>query len=195
MLIGPSHAEIVRLISQGLQAARSADVAISQFRFLRKLLLVHGSWSYQRLSKLILCMSYSPVSRQDPLADATRRLFLQEHHVRPHAFLGKYRLLYFLRCVTDVVSTPGSMTFLVKSHSKAGQCRTTTSSSLFCLPWSLVFSTNTSRHVCSTDILSFISSDSRITSFPLIPSSIGSAMLSTIVSCVAQTPKVLKIWC
>ena len=40
---------------QGLQAARSADVAISQFRFLKKLLLVHGAWSYRRLSKLILC--------------------------------------------------------------------------------------------------------------------------------------------
>ncbi len=39
---------------EGLQAARSADVAISQFRFLTKLLLVHGTWSYQRLSKLIL---------------------------------------------------------------------------------------------------------------------------------------------
>ena len=39
---------------EGLQAARSADVAISQFRFLKKLLLVHGTWSYQRLSKLIL---------------------------------------------------------------------------------------------------------------------------------------------
>jgi phospholipid-transporting ATPase len=41
---------------EGLQAARSADVAISQFRYLKKLLLVHGAWSYQRLSKLILCM-------------------------------------------------------------------------------------------------------------------------------------------
>jgi phospholipid-transporting ATPase len=39
---------------EGLQAARSADIAISQFRFLKKLLLVHGTWSYQRLSKLIL---------------------------------------------------------------------------------------------------------------------------------------------
>ncbi|KAJ7928501.1 aminophospholipid-transporting P-type ATPase [Mycena leptocephala] len=39
---------------EGLQAARSADVAISQFRFLKKLLLVHGAWSYRRLSKLIL---------------------------------------------------------------------------------------------------------------------------------------------
>ncbi|KAH0831015.1 Ca-transporting ATPase [Lanmaoa asiatica] len=41
---------------EGLQAARSADIAISQFRYLKKLLLVHGAWSYQRLSKLILCM-------------------------------------------------------------------------------------------------------------------------------------------
>ena len=41
---------------EGLQAARSADVAISQFRYLKKLLLVHGAWSYRRLSKLILCM-------------------------------------------------------------------------------------------------------------------------------------------
>lgn len=47
---------------QGLQAARSADVAISQFRFLRKLLLVHGSWSYQRLSKLILYSFYKNIT-------------------------------------------------------------------------------------------------------------------------------------
>lgn len=43
---------------EGLQAARSADVAIAQFRFLRKLLLVHGSWSYQRISKMILYFYY-----------------------------------------------------------------------------------------------------------------------------------------
>nr|CAG8433905.1 14545_t:CDS:10 [Entrophospora candida] len=34
---------------EGMQAARSADVAISQFKYLKKLLLVHGAWSYQRL--------------------------------------------------------------------------------------------------------------------------------------------------
>ncbi|KAJ1557544.1 hypothetical protein HK096_006686, partial [Nowakowskiella sp. JEL0078] len=38
---------------EGLQAARSADFAIAQFRFLRKLLLVHGGWSYSRLSKTL----------------------------------------------------------------------------------------------------------------------------------------------
>ncbi|RXK37094.1 phospholipid-transporting ATPase [Tremella mesenterica] len=47
---------------EGLQAARSADVAISQFRFLRKLLLVHGAWSYQRLSKLILYSFYKNIT-------------------------------------------------------------------------------------------------------------------------------------
>ncbi len=45
---------------EGLQAARSADVAISQFRFLKMLLLVHGAWSYTRLSKLILCKPGGP---------------------------------------------------------------------------------------------------------------------------------------
>ncbi|CAA7261647.1 unnamed protein product [Cyclocybe aegerita] len=46
---------------EGLQAARSADVAISQFRYLKKLLLVHGSWSYRRLSKLILYSFYKNI--------------------------------------------------------------------------------------------------------------------------------------
>ncbi|KAF9432891.1 hypothetical protein BGZ76_010179 [Entomortierella beljakovae] len=46
---------------EGLQAARSADFAISQFRYLKKLLLVHGAWSYQRLSKLILYSFYKNI--------------------------------------------------------------------------------------------------------------------------------------
>ncbi|EJT96701.1 calcium transporting ATPase [Dacryopinax primogenitus] len=46
---------------EGLQAARAADVAIAQFRFLTKLLLVHGAWSYQRLSKLILYSFYKNI--------------------------------------------------------------------------------------------------------------------------------------
>ncbi|KDR75257.1 hypothetical protein GALMADRAFT_249254 [Galerina marginata CBS 339.88] len=46
---------------EGLQAARSADIAISQFRYLKKLLLVHGAWSYRRLSKLILYSFYKNI--------------------------------------------------------------------------------------------------------------------------------------
>ncbi|KAF8849370.1 P-type ATPase-like protein [Acephala macrosclerotiorum] len=47
---------------EGLQAARSADVAIGQFRYLRKLLLVHGAWSYQRVSKTILYSFYKNIT-------------------------------------------------------------------------------------------------------------------------------------
>jgi phospholipid-transporting ATPase len=47
---------------EGLQAARSADVSIGQFRYLRKLLLVHGSWSYHRVSKVILYSFYKNVA-------------------------------------------------------------------------------------------------------------------------------------
>ena|ERR1700731_1354077 len=37
---------------EGSQAAMSADYAFGQFRFLTKLLLVHGRWSYQRLAEM-----------------------------------------------------------------------------------------------------------------------------------------------
>ena len=47
---------------EGLQAARSADVAIGQFKYLRKLLLVHGAWSYQRISKTILYSFYKNIA-------------------------------------------------------------------------------------------------------------------------------------
>jgi phospholipid-transporting ATPase len=46
---------------EGLQAARSADVAIGQFRYLKKLLLVHGAWSYSRISKTILYSFYKNI--------------------------------------------------------------------------------------------------------------------------------------
>lgn len=74
---------------EGLQAARSADVAISQFRYLKKLLLVHGSWSYQRLSKLILCMV---TLRIDAYNESHRhcRFFLQEHRSLHDSVLGTF---------------------------------------------------------------------------------------------------------
>ena len=39
---------------EGLQAARTSDYSIAQFRFLLKLLLVHGRWNYARISKYVL---------------------------------------------------------------------------------------------------------------------------------------------
>eukprot|EP00834_Sanchytrium_tribonematis_P000588 NODE_11_length_54881_cov_1.430718.p1 type:complete len:1398 gc:universal NODE_11_length_54881_cov_1.430718:23603-19410(-) len=43
---------------EGMQAAMSSDFAISQFRFLKKLLLVHGRWTYMRVSGLIVNFFY-----------------------------------------------------------------------------------------------------------------------------------------
>lgn len=43
---------------EGLQAARSADYAIAQFRYLIKLLLVNGRYNYIRTSKFVLCTFY-----------------------------------------------------------------------------------------------------------------------------------------
>lgn len=46
---------------EGLQAARSSDYAIAQFRFLLKLLLVNGRYNYVRTSKFVLCTFYKEV--------------------------------------------------------------------------------------------------------------------------------------
>lgn len=43
---------------EGMQAVMSSDYAIAQFRFLQRLLLVHGRWSYKRVTKLILYSFY-----------------------------------------------------------------------------------------------------------------------------------------
>ena len=43
---------------EGLQAARSSDYSIAQFRFLLKLLLVHGRWNYVRTCKYVLGTFY-----------------------------------------------------------------------------------------------------------------------------------------
>lgn len=47
---------------EGMQAARSADVSIGQFKYLKKLLLVHGAWSYQRISHAILYSFYKNIA-------------------------------------------------------------------------------------------------------------------------------------
>lgn len=43
---------------EGLQAVLASDYAIGQFRFLERLLLVHGRWSYYRMSKFLRYFFY-----------------------------------------------------------------------------------------------------------------------------------------
>ncbi|CDQ59754.1 unnamed protein product [Oncorhynchus mykiss] len=46
---------------EGMQAVMSSDFAISRFKHLRKLLLVHGHWCYTRLANMILYFFYKNV--------------------------------------------------------------------------------------------------------------------------------------
>ncbi|XP_032630576.2 phospholipid-transporting ATPase VD [Chelonoidis abingdonii] len=47
---------------EGMQAVMASDFAISQFRHLSKLLLVHGHWCYTRLANMILYFFYKNVA-------------------------------------------------------------------------------------------------------------------------------------
>ncbi|DBB12995.1 TPA: hypothetical protein ACH3X3_005736 [Trebouxia sp. C0006] len=43
---------------EGMQAVMSSDFSIAQFRFLETLLLVHGRWSYARITRMVLFFFY-----------------------------------------------------------------------------------------------------------------------------------------
>ncbi|XP_041010362.1 putative phospholipid-transporting ATPase 9 [Juglans microcarpa x Juglans regia] len=47
---------------EGMQAVMSSDVAIAQFRYLERLLLVHGHWCYRRISSMICYFFYKNVT-------------------------------------------------------------------------------------------------------------------------------------
>uniref|UniRef100_A0A6I8PPW6 Phospholipid-transporting ATPase n=1 Tax=Ornithorhynchus anatinus TaxID=9258 RepID=A0A6I8PPW6_ORNAN len=46
---------------EGMQAVMSSDFAISRFKHLKKLLLVHGHWCYMRLAKMVVYYFYKNV--------------------------------------------------------------------------------------------------------------------------------------
>ncbi|KAF4325034.1 hypothetical protein BBO99_00000641 [Phytophthora kernoviae] len=46
---------------EGMQAVNSSDYAIAQFRFLQRLLLVHGRWNYRRMAQLVLYIFYKNI--------------------------------------------------------------------------------------------------------------------------------------
>lgn len=112
---------------EGLQAARSADFAISQFRFLRKLLLVHGAWAYQRLSKMIFFYFYKNVA-----------MYLTQFWVREIDIkLGALKL----SCSCSMLSL---MDFQDRHYTNRGPCLALMSSLPFYHPW---------RSVCLTSLL------------------------------------------
>ncbi|KAJ2778255.1 hypothetical protein H4R18_004702 [Coemansia javaensis] len=57
-MIQEAHVGIGIAGQEGLQASRAADFSIGQFRFLQRLLLVHGRWSYVRVSLFVMSTFY-----------------------------------------------------------------------------------------------------------------------------------------
>lgn len=43
---------------EGMQAVMASDFTLSRFKFIEKLLIVHGFWSYDRLARMILYFFY-----------------------------------------------------------------------------------------------------------------------------------------
>ncbi|XP_069487840.1 phospholipid-transporting ATPase IA isoform X2 [Ambystoma mexicanum] len=60
-MIQTAHVGVGISGNEGLQAANSSDYSIAQFQYLKNLLLVHGAWNYNRVSKCILYCFYKNI--------------------------------------------------------------------------------------------------------------------------------------
>ncbi|KAI9224443.1 hypothetical protein BC828DRAFT_373386 [Blastocladiella britannica] len=60
-MIQAAHIGIGIAGEEGLQAVMASDYAIAQFKYLSRLLLVHGRWSYHRISELIFNYFYKDI--------------------------------------------------------------------------------------------------------------------------------------
>ena len=43
---------------EGMQAVMASDFAVTRFKYIERLLLVHGHWNYDRLARMILYFFY-----------------------------------------------------------------------------------------------------------------------------------------
>ncbi|KAL5035257.1 hypothetical protein RTP6_002978 [Batrachochytrium dendrobatidis] len=66
-MIQAAHVGVGISGQEGLQAAMAADFVISQFRFLERLLLVHGRWCYVRTGSMILNFFFKNIIYTIPL--------------------------------------------------------------------------------------------------------------------------------
>ncbi|KAJ3445333.1 putative phospholipid-transporting atpase [Anaeramoeba flamelloides] len=61
-MIQAAHVGVGISGNEGMQAVNASDYSIAQFRFLSRLLLVHGRWCYKRVIKVILYSFYKNVA-------------------------------------------------------------------------------------------------------------------------------------
>ena len=63
MCVGTLYCCLTSTGNEGLQAVMASDFSIARFKFLRRLLLVHGHWSYDRLANMVLYFFYKNAVR------------------------------------------------------------------------------------------------------------------------------------
>ncbi|XP_029906406.1 phospholipid-transporting ATPase IC isoform X2 [Myripristis murdjan] len=61
-MIKTAHIGVALVGVEGSQAVQNADFSLAQFRFLQRLLLVHGRWSYRRISLFVRYFLYKTCS-------------------------------------------------------------------------------------------------------------------------------------
>ncbi|KAK4301015.1 hypothetical protein Pmani_026817 [Petrolisthes manimaculis] len=66
-MIQEAHLGLGIMGKEGRQAVRCADFGVAQFRFLRKLLFVHGHWNYVRLATFVQFSFYKNVAFNTPM--------------------------------------------------------------------------------------------------------------------------------
>jgi len=85
---------------EGSQAAMSADYAFGQFRFLTKLLLVHGRWSYQRIadmhSNFFYKVCYATLFNHSRYSPISLECYLDAGHVLVYAVLLVSVVIWFI---------------------------------------------------------------------------------------------------
>ncbi|EIW75489.1 phospholipid-translocating P-type ATPase [Coniophora puteana RWD-64-598 SS2] len=79
---------------EGSQAAMSADYAFGQFRFLTRLLLVHGRWSYQRIADLHTNFFYKTVMWTFAMFWFLPFCYFDATYLYDYSFILLYNLLF-----------------------------------------------------------------------------------------------------
>ena len=116
-MIQTAHVGVGIMGREGVQAACASDYTIGQFRFLTKLLFVHGVWSYRRLCKVLLYSFYKNICLYVMEVSASERPYGDD--CPPLSSFG-------LRFTMD---------FLVKFYLNDGPSPSTTFSSRLPHPW------------------------------------------------------------
>ncbi|CAG8589343.1 6030_t:CDS:2, partial [Dentiscutata heterogama] len=89
---------------EGMQAAMAADYNIAQFRYLKKLLLVHGHWDYMRIAEMILNFFYKNVIWVFPVLWFSANIFYD------YSFVQLYNMLFTVAPVVVLGTIDQSVT-------------------------------------------------------------------------------------